>query len=187
MDFKNRVLEHYKMSDSEWEYSINCFTVEQIQAKSFFLKQGEISDKLGALEKGLLRTFYINDNATEITTHFYQPTSVVVSIDSFNKQVPSNEFIVAVEDSEMYILTYKKMLDLINAVPVWKQIATDTYEIKHRNQTRRTLDFQTLTAKERYLQLLLINPSIIQKVALKHIATYLGIDVATLSRIRNNL
>ena len=43
------------------------------------------------------------------------------------------------------------------------------------------------TAKEKYLRLFREQPQIIQKVAVKHIASYLGITTRTLSRIRREI
>jgi hypothetical protein len=48
----------------------------------------------------------------------------------------------------------------------------------------RTIQLQTLSASERYQLFVRKNPDILQRVALRHIASYLGIDIATLSRIR---
>jgi len=51
----------------------------------------------------------------------------------------------------------------------------------------RSIQLQTLTATERYQLFIKKHPDILQRVALKHIASYLGIDIATLSRIRKSI
>ena len=187
MDFKERIYEQYKLSDSDWEKSIRCFTPEIIPAKSYFLKQGKISDKLGFLKSGLMRSFLYDDNANDITTHFFQPGNVVISMDSFNNQVPANENIIAVEDSELWLITYDSMQELYQSVPIWRQMAKDVGEIKYNNLMNRSIRLQTLSASERYQMFFQNNPEIIRKVALRHIASYLGIDIATLSRIRKKI
>ena len=48
----------------------------------------------------------------------------------------------------------------------------------------RLLQFHTLDARERYLQLVKEQPHFVQKVQLTHIASYLGVSLETLSRIR---
>ncbi len=187
MDFKQRIFDQYKMSDEDWEHSIKYFEPETIRAKCFFLKQGKISDKLGVLKAGLLRSFFYNDQGDEITNHFFVPGNVVISMDSFNNQKPAEESIITVEDSEMLIISFKNMTKLFEAVPVWQQIAKDVGEIKYNNLMNRSIMLQTLSAAERYNLMMQNSPEIIQKVALKHIASYLGIDIATLSRIRKRL
>lgn len=187
MDLKERLYEHYKMSDSDLETSMKYFEPETIKAKYFFLKQGEISNKLGFLKTGLLRSFFYNKNGDDITSHFFIPGNVVISIDSFNNQKPANESIITVETSELQVISFEKMTALFETLPVWKHIAKDVSEIKFNNLMNRSIMLQTLTASERYNLLIQNNPEILQKVALKHIASYLGIDIATLSRIRNRL
>lgn len=187
MDLKERLYEQYNMSDTDLETSIKYFEPESIKAKYFFLKQGKISNKLGFLKTGLLRSFFYNDNGNEITNHFFIPGNVVISIDSFNKQIPAKESIITIEDSELLVISFEKMTELFETLPIWKQIAKDVSEIKFNNLMNRSIMLQTLTAREKYNLLIQNNPEIIQKVALKHIASYLGIDIATLSRIRNKL
>ena len=52
---------------------------------------------------------------------------------------------------------------------------------------QQQIDLLTKTAEQRYEELIKKNPEIIQRIAQKHIASYLGITTQSLSRIRNNL
>ena len=184
MDLRESLHEQYKMSDSDLENSMQYFEPEMISTKCYFLKQGKIADKLGFLKAGLLRSYFYDDHGDEITNHFFLPGNVVISMDSFNNRKPAPESIIAVEDSEMLVISYERMADLFESVPIWRQIAKDVSEIKFNNLMNRSIMLQTLTAAERYNMLIENHPEIIQKVALRHIASYLGIDIATLSRIR---
>ena len=109
---------------------------------------------------------------------------MVISFESFNNQVPSKENITALVDSEISTITYEKQKELYRLVPAWQNICKDLADFKSREMISRSVQFQTLSASERYDLFCKENPEIVQKVALKHIASYLGIDIATLSRIR---
>ncbi len=187
MELKDRLIQFYHLTKEEVETSMNFFIPEKLPAKSYFLKEGKISKKLAYVKSGLLRSFIFNDNADDITTHFFSEGTVVISIYSFNHQVASRESIVAVEDCELLTVTYENMQELSANVPAWKKIANDTDQYKFNQEMNRSIRFQTLTAKERYLQLMEKRPEIIQRVALKHIASYIGVDIATLSRLRKKL
>jgi CRP-like cAMP-binding protein len=106
---------------------------------------------------------------------------------SFNDQVPSRENIIAMEDCDIDVITHSRMLELMERVPAWRQIAKDVDEFKYNALMNRSIQLQTLTASERYQLFVKKYPDILQKVALKHIASYLGIDIATLSRIRKSI
>jgi CRP-like cAMP-binding protein len=184
MQFKDILQEYYKISNLDWEISIKYFKPEFYTANTFFLKQDTISDKLGFVKSGLLYSFVYNVYLDEVTTHFFQAGDVVISIESFNNQVPTTENIFVFENAELLTITYSDIKELYKAVPIWQQICKDVAEMKNKDLINRTLQFQTLSATERYQQFCKKFPEIIKKVPLRLIASYLGIDIATLSRIR---
>ncbi|HRQ30180.1 MAG TPA: Crp/Fnr family transcriptional regulator, partial [Saprospiraceae bacterium] len=57
----------------------------------------------------------------------------------------------------------------------------------HAQAAERLQNFQTMNATERYLNLLERNPRIVQSIALTFVASYLGINKASLSKIRSAL
>lgn len=187
MDFKEILIQKYKFTETDWENTIIFFTPEIFKAKKYFLEFGKVSDKIGLVKKGLLRTYIIDQSGNDYTIHFNLPGTVVISIDSINNQVPSNESIVAIEDSELLTINYQNLQKLLEKVPSFQQICKDVAELKSKYLIDRTIQLQTHTATERYLEFCKRYPEISKKVALNHIASYLGIDIATLSRIRKKL
>ncbi|MEA3478993.1 MAG: Crp/Fnr family transcriptional regulator [Bacteroidota bacterium] len=187
MDFKDRLIKHYGFTESDWAETVSRFEPVSLKAKSLFLEKGKIANRLGYLRTGLMRSFFYDDHANDITTHFFKAGTVVISMKSFNDQVPSRENIIAIEDCELDIITYKRMMELIEVVPAWRQIVKDVDEFKYNEIMNRSIQLQTLSASERYQLFISKHPEIIQRVALRHIASYLGIDIATLSRIRRSV
>ncbi len=184
MDIKEFLVQKYKLTDYELEKTTSSFVLKTFKAKELFLEQGTVSNVLGFINSGLLRSYYFDNKTDEITTHFFQTNSVVISVNSFLDQIISEEAIVTIEDSEIYVITYQKLHELYQSVPVWQLICKDFAEITNKSLLARVSQFQTLSATERYQIFCNQNPDIIKKVPLGHIASYLGIDIATLSRIR---
>jgi CRP-like cAMP-binding protein len=187
MDLVESLITQYHLSEEDLEQTMRRFEPEMLPARSCFLEQGKVADRIGFLKTGLLRSFIYDDQANDITTHFFVPGTVVISMESFNNQVPSNEYIVTLEDSELLVISFSRMQELYRLVPVWRQIAKDVDEMKYNDLMNRSIQLQTMSATERYLLFCENNRVILQKVALKHIASYLGIDIATLSRIRRSV
>jgi len=187
MDLIERIKKLYNLTNEELEISQKAFKPKSVPAKTYFLEEGKIANEVAFIESGLFRSFFYDDNANDITTHFFQPGTVLISMKSFNNQVPSKENIVALEDSKIYAMNFKETLELFEQVPVWRQITKDVDEMKFNDMMNRSIQLQTLSARERYEMFCQNNPEVIQKVALKHIASYLGIDIATLSRIRKKM
>ncbi len=74
--------------------------------------------------------------------------------------------------------------ELYEKVPAWNQICRDLADYKSREMIERANEFQTMSATERYRKFCKDQPAVLQRATLGHIASYLGIDIATLSRIR---
>ena len=187
MDLIERIKKFYHLTNEELEFSQRAWKPKSVSAKTYFLEEGKIAKEVAFIESGLFRSFFYDDNANDITTHFFQPGTVLISMKSFNTQVPSKENIVALEDSKIYVMNYEESQELFELVPKWRQIVKDVDEMKFNEMMNRSIQLQTLSAGERYEMFCQNYPLIIQNVALKHIASYLGIDIATLSRIRKKM
>ncbi len=184
MDINGNMIEHYGLSESDWTLTMRSFVPENMIPNGSFLRQGSISDKIGFVKSGVLRAFFYDDNANEVTTQFFQSGSLVISFDSFNNQIPSKENIVAVDNSELFVISFQKLKELYLSVPVWQQICKDMADRKSNDLVARSVQLQTLSATEKYHLFCQQYPEVAKKSALRHVASYLGIDIATLSRIR---
>ena len=184
MDLKHFLIERYKLTEAEWELTISMYQPRKINAKQYFLKEGEISNTLAIIMSGVFRTFIINDDGDDVTLQFHEPNTVLICPESFNNRTPSKENMIALADAELLEITYENMMHLYNQVPAWPKICMDVAEHKNQMMTERLKSFQQMTAAMRYEKFCREHPLVIQQSPLKHVASYLGIDIATLSRIR---
>lgn len=175
---------HYGLTEAELHETMCSYVSEDLDANQFFLRQGDVSDRIAFVRSGLLRAFFYDDYANEITTQFYPENTLIISFESFNNQVPCKENIIAIEDSELMVVSYKRQKELYELVPAWNQICKDLADMVSMEMIDRAAQFQTLTATERYHKFCNDHPQLLQRVNLGHIASYIGVDTATLSRIR---
>lgn len=180
-------LNKYKLTEEELKLTMSSYVPQTLKANEFFLKEGKVCNYIGFVTKGILRAYIFDDFANEITTEFYPEGSLIISFDSFNNQIPSKENIRAIEDSELMVISFEKQKELYRLVPAWNQICKDLADSVSREMIERTRLFQTMTAKERYNDFCKKNPDILQRVTLGCIASYIGVDIATLSRIRKKV
>ncbi|MEW5847027.1 MAG: Crp/Fnr family transcriptional regulator [Bacteroidota bacterium] len=178
------ILNNYNLTDEELKLTMSSFIPMRIKANDFFLKEGKICKYIGFVKKGILRAYIFDDFANEITTEFYPEESLIISFDSFNNQIPSKENIRAIEDAELMVISFEKQKELYQLVPAWNQICKDLADSISKEMLERTRQFQTMTATERYNDFCKKHPDILQRVTLGFIASYIGVDIATLSRIR---
>lgn len=187
MKVESNIPHYYGLSEEELKITMTSYVPEKYKAGEYFLKEGQTADKIGFVKKGIFRSFFYNDNADDITTQFYQEGSLIISFESFNNQVPAKENIAAMTAAELMTISYDKQKQLYEQIPAWNQICKDLADQISKDMIERATQFQTLSATERYMDFCRQNPEIIKNIALKHIASYLGIDIATLSRIRKKI
>ena len=110
---------------------------------------------------------------------------IVIVFLSFFKNKPGYESIEVLEDSTLYRISSKQLQELYHLhLPIanWGRKFAEQ-ELLLTEQ--RFMDLQFKTATERYEDLIKHSPTILQRVQLGHIASYLGITQVSLSRIRS--
>jgi len=177
-------IKKYNLSEDEINLTMSGYIPMSIKANDYFLEEGKVCNYIGFVTKGLFRSYFYDDNANEITTDFFSEGSLIIAFDSFNNRTPSKEYIKAIVDSELMSVSYEKQKELYEKVPAWNQICKDLADVKSREMLERASRFQTMSASERYTEFCKEYPDILQRATLGHIASYIGIDIATLSRIR---
>ncbi len=152
----------------------------------FLLSQDEVCRHSFTIDDGVLRKFYLNDGK-EIITEFFFKKDLAISFDSYSLQKPCKEFIQALTDttvSQIEFSTFQNAKINFPKLVELDLLLTEYYAIWLEN---RLFEFHTLDATQRYLLLLKQQPHIIQNIPLTYIASYLGISLETLSRIRSKI
>jgi CRP/FNR family transcriptional regulator, anaerobic regulatory protein len=163
---------------------------ELVQIKNYkkgevLLVPGKVANYACFILKGLVKSYYIReDDIAEVITKFMFEKSIITSIFSFYSRQPGNEYIVTLEDTTVACLHYNDMQQLLNNHPSYNyiiRVITERYlyflEVELYNM-RKPL------AEDRYNFFLKHFPHLLQRLPLKDIASYLGMSVETLSRVR---
>ena len=150
---------------------------------SILLHQGNICNKSCFIIDGMARKYYLNDGK-EITTELYFKNDLTVSFDSYTLQQPSKEFIESLSDLSVSCINYTAFQQAKVDFP--KLIALDLMLAEYYAMwlEHRLFQFHTMNATERYLEILNKSPHVVQHIPLTIIASYLGISLETLSRVR---
>jgi CRP-like cAMP-binding protein len=158
--------------------------IKTYSAGDFVLKEGDTCTRACLIVKGLTRSFYINDGV-DITSRFMEEGYIVTAWPSYYTQNPGNEFIQAVEDTTLACLSYTDIQRLYTDFPEFNIIGRKQVEYAFYLAEQRTQMLRKHTAEEKYKFFITNHPTLLQRVALKHIATYLGMSEETLSRVRS--
>lgn len=174
---------HYNISNPAIEALHHSFTKVELAKNEFLIKEGQICKHLYFLEKGCLRGFY-NIDGKDVTQWFGFENDFATSFRSFIAQVPTAEYIHAVEDCMLWSITKDELNNLFENFNEIEKIVRLIYEQYYIRLEERYANAHFKTATERYENLLQNEPHILQRIPLGYIASYLGISQETLSRIR---
>lgn len=150
------------------------------------LNEGEICDKAGLVVRGLVRFYYINEGK-DITSRLMEDGLIITSWNSYYTQKPSNEFMEALEETVFVYVDYNDTQRLYNDFPEFNKIGRHIIEHAFYLSEQRTHILRKHTAEEKYRYFIKHHPTLLQRVSLKQIASYLGMNEETLSRVRTKV
>jgi CRP-like cAMP-binding protein len=173
----------YKLEDQLLRILLNKIELVEFPARYKLFKEGNVARKIYLVQQGALRSFYLK-NGNEITTWFTFEGEFITSFYSLISNSPSYESIELLEDSLLYGLSFEDLNLLTQQYPEINQLYRRVLEINFVKQEKMLAE-RFDNATEKYQDLISNYPHILQRVPLGYIASYLGINQSTLSRIRS--
>lgn len=134
------------------------------------------------IQSGVARIYYLKDGI-DITESFAFEGGIIARVESLFTGKPSQKAIQVLEDTEIIALDAPRLFTLYDQYPPIERLFRLIFEKGYVDTVHRMESIQFHNAEERY-RALLKETNIIQKIPLKHIASYLGITQVSLSRIR---
>ncbi len=152
---------------------------------------GDICTDAYFVEKGLARVYCQEKKYNEmvsITSWFAQEGGVLSSIDSFLTQKPSNEYIEIIEDCTLRVLPHVVLKEIWEEQPDICKAFIRLYEQYIMVYERRIHKLMRIKDPVlRYLFFLKLYPTLVNRISLKYIASYLDMSAETLSRVRREI
>ncbi len=184
---EKKLKENIHISRDEFEFAKTLFIPKKLRKKRFLLQDGDPCIYTTFVEKGLLRSFTVDDKGNEHILQFGMQGWWVADLYSFLTGEPSEYNIEAIEDSDLLLITKSSWDQLLNEVPAFERYFRVLIQNNLIATQRRLMGTMTTTAEERYNSLIQDFPDIIQRVPQHMIASYIGVTRETLSRLRSQL
>ncbi len=159
--------------------------VKQYSKAALVFNDDSLDNHTYYVESGLLRKYVIKDG-NEKTIDFYF-TDEIYFPSILEKHRKTNCFLEAIDQSIVFKLNNFEFDKIKTESPFLLKLENFILDKAHAQAAERLQNFQTMNATERYLNLLERNPRIVQSIALTFVASYLGINKASLSKIRSAL
>ena len=175
-----------EFSDDSYNLLVNIATEIEVRKNKLIFHPGKPTNKILFLKKGLLRGYKIIDGK-EHTHHFYSADWFATDFNSFLTEKPSQIYIETIEDSVFFEFKKKDLLNLYYNSHQLETLGRIIAEKAYLATVQKLANMQLLTLLEKYQLLMKTNPSLIQRVPQKYLASYLGVSEQSLSRIKKQV
>ena len=171
------------LKENEWQQFSGIWQPFECKRKTILTAAGETERHLYFVLDGLQRAFYVGDDQKESTIVFTYPHSFSGVADSFLTQTASNYFFETLTASKFLRTTYKQLEELMNKFPAIQQLVLKLTAFALKGVLERQIEIQSFSAEEKFRSLLKRSPHVLQTIPHKYLASYLGIDPATFSKL----
>lgn len=185
--FLNYLRKFVDLTDDEFSRCIlPIIKVRRFGKKEILTKAGEVENYFNFIVTGLVRKYY-RRNDQETNTQISLEGHIILSQESFHSRKPSEYFIETIEPSVFISIQFddlEKLYSLSKKMEhLGRLVITHTMLIKDRWQ----MQIIKMTPRERFLNFVMKNPELLQRVPQKYLASYLNIKPETFSRFKHML
>ncbi|HUH74709.1 MAG TPA: Crp/Fnr family transcriptional regulator [Chitinophagales bacterium] len=181
--FINKLQEFQELPAEVVEDIISKVQKAQLHKRTMVLKAGQVCENIYFVEKGLARTFYTSEGK-DYTTDICIDGEFMVEFSSFVHQQPSMQNMELIEDCTLYYVSYDDLQELYRTYPIMERIGRLIAEYHYLSLSTHSYLLKFNTTAERYDYLFQNKIEIIRRAPLGVIASFLGMSIENLSRIR---
>jgi len=160
---------------------------KKVTKGTILLRAGEVAKETYMVNKGCLKSYVLDANGKEHIIQFAPEGWLISNLDSFINELPSSLFIEAIEDTELSFFIKSDFPD-INTL---EKGALLELNIKFQNNliatNKRIIGLLSYSSQQRYNEFTETYPSLVKRLPLKLIASYIGVTPEYLSEIRRKI
>ena len=180
VEFINNI---YPLTEEIMEFMSSRTTFKKVSKGKFLLKPGEYCNDYYYIHKGILRS-YIKYGEKEITIWINPEGEITTAIRSIAGSRLSDEYIQVIENAELVVIPFNAMRELYERFPEMNKVGRMLLEEYYAASEERVFIARLPNAQARYQHFINSRPELLNRIPLKYVASYLGITLETLSRLR---
>lgn len=181
------ILQFGNLNKQQIDFITSKATILEFHKEEYFSEAGKIPKYVGFLLEGVVRFCYYNNKGQEITNYFIDENSFVSDFQKFETKIVASDYIQAVTDCKMLVFTKKDWDEILNTIVDWDKIVTQIIKKCLLETIERRSPLVSEDATTRYLSFIDKFPTVVNRIPLSYVASYLGITQQSLSRIRKNI
>lgn len=182
-EVRNAIGRHISLTGPEWVEVLACWEERRFPKGTVITASGEVENWFSVVKEGVQR-IYFEHEGEETCIGFAYGGSWSGVFDSFVAQTPSRFALQAVTSSVLYSISHTDLQRLYERVPAMERFGRLMLEEVVVARATREIEQLVFSAGQRYDRLMSRSPHLLQLVAQKDIASYLGMSPETFSRLR---
>jgi CRP-like cAMP-binding protein len=176
------ISKYISLTEDEKNAILSLDLFRSVKKGTILLKEGQKSQDEYFVLKGCIRKYYII-KGEEKTTAFFTEMEGLTPHCVISK-TPSEYFISCVEDTILTVTNPDMGVEVNTKFPKFEIMCRMLSEELLAKQQINFDEFKTSSPEQRYLNLLQNRPDLIQRVPQHQLASFLGIEPQSLSRLR---
>jgi CRP-like cAMP-binding protein len=182
----NNFLKYGLLSPEEIEAILQSTEIREFKKGDFLLREGQKSINTYFVLRGCIRQYNLS-NGDEKTTRFFFEDDWVLSVNEVSENATSLFNWICLEDCTLVSGNEQKAQELFVNFPRLETISRRIVEDAFSKIQKSVLSYYSESPEQRYLSLIKTQSNIIQRVPQYYLASYLGIQPESLSRIKKRI
>lgn len=182
----NNFLKYGLLSPEEIEAILQSTEIKEFKKGDFLLREGQKSINTYFVLRGCIRQYNLS-NGDEKTTRFFFEDDWVLSVNEVSENATSLFNWICLEDCTLISGNEQKAQELFVNFPRLETISRRIVEDAFSKIQKSVLSYYSESPEQRYLSLIKTQSNIIQRVPQYYLASYLGIQPESLSRIKKRI
>jgi CRP-like cAMP-binding protein len=172
-----------RLDEGEWDSFASVWQPFSCKRKTVLTSADSIERHLYFVLEGVQRSFYVGKGNVESTIVFTYPSSFSGIADSFLTQTPSIYYFETLTTSRFLRTSYQQIEELMTGYPAIQKLILRATSFALKGVLERVVELQCFTAEEKFRGLLKRSPHVLNLIPHKYLASYLGIDASTFSKL----
>jgi len=159
----------------------------ELRKDDYYWEAGKTVKQIGFLTDGVLRVYYYNNKGEEITRYFIDENHLILPGNIIDEIYTPSEYLSAITDCKLVVFSKQDWKEITDTIVRWDTILQTIVSKYHREKIERRSELISQDGTERYLDFIQKFPTLVNRIPLSFISSYLGITQSSLSRIRKNI
>ncbi|MEI9921320.1 MAG: Crp/Fnr family transcriptional regulator [Bacteroidota bacterium] len=181
------ILQFTHLTQQQIELISKKGTEVEIAKDEYYWEAGKIVKNIGFIKEGVLRVFYYTKTGEENTRYFIDENHLILDGPDNDGEYTPSEYLQAATDCQLIVFSKKDWQEISDTIIDWDRVIQKIINKQHSEKLERRSPLVSQDAATRYLEFVEKFPTLVNRIPLSYIASYLGITQSSLSRIRASI